>query len=153
MSNYTTTVDNNNLSLTIDKQEHTLSLSRTGGQGSKGDSVSDISLNSSGEMIFTISNSAGDVVSTSNLGVLDVSTTLGGLQNVDTTGITDGQVLQYDLATTDYVPHTLTTSSMTDIDNTGKTDGAVLLFDSASNKYKATTQLNNENTFMIGGSF
>jgi DNA integrity scanning protein DisA with diadenylate cyclase activity len=42
---------------------------------------------------------------------------------------------------------------MTDIDNTGKTDGAVLLFDSASNKYKATTQLNNENTFMIGGSF
>jgi DNA integrity scanning protein DisA with diadenylate cyclase activity len=72
---------------------------------------------------------------------------------VYTTGITDGQVLQYDLAPTGYVPHTLTTSSMTDIDNTGKTDGAVLLFDSASNKYKATTQLNNENTFMIGGSF
>jgi len=78
---------------------------------------------------------------------------IGTLQDVNTTGITDGQVLQYEAVTSTYVPHTLTTASMTDIDNTNKSDGAVLLYDGVSNKYKATTQLNNANTYMIGGSF
>lgn len=78
---------------------------------------------------------------------------INDLQDINTTGITDGQVLQYESGTSTYVPHTLTTTSMTDIDNTNKSDGAVLLYDGVSHKYKATTQLNNANTYMIGGSF
>jgi len=75
------------------------------------------------------------------------------LADINTTNITDGQVIQYEEDTSSYVAHTLTTSSITDIDNTNKNDGAVLLYDSTSNKYKATTQLNNANTYLIGGSF
>jgi len=137
--------------------EYATSLSRVGGQGSKGDSITDVALNASNEIIITVSNSSGVVVETFNLGI-GSATTFASLTDVDFTGITDGQVVKYDAGTSTYIPHTLTTSSMTtssmtDVDNTGKTDGAVLLFDGTSNKYKATTQINNANTFMIGGSF
>jgi hypothetical protein len=162
MSSYKVTVSNNNIKVDtntvkhetkVTTPEYATSLSRVGGQGSKGDSITNVEKNASGELVVTISNSVGNVVETLNLGFLEVDTVLGNLRDVEVTSITDGQILQYDLATTTYVPHTLTTSSMTDVDNTGKTDGAVFLFDGTSNKYKATTQLNNANTSIIGGSF
>jgi hypothetical protein len=162
MSSYKVTVSNNNIKVDtntvkhetrVTTPEYATSLSRVGGQGSKGDSITDVSLNASNEILVTVSTSNGDVVETFNLGTSGSAIAFGDLQDASLAGITDGQVVQYDAGTTTYVPHTLTTSSMTDIDNTGKTDGAVLLYDGTSNKYKATTQLNNANTFMIGGSF
>jgi hypothetical protein len=153
MSGYTIKLEELSYDISLAAPEVNLALSRTGGQGSKGDSITNVETNSSGELVVTISNSVGNVVETINLGFLEVDTVLGNLRDVEVTSITDGQILQYDLATTTYVPHTLTTSSMTDVDNTGKTDGAVFLFDGTSNKYKATTQLNNANTSIIGGSF
>lgn len=162
MSSYKVTVSNNNIKVDtntvkhetkVTTPEYATSLSRVGGQGSKGDSITNVSLNASNEIIVTVSTSAGDVVEAFNLGTSASAIDLGDLQDTILAGITDGQVVQYDAGTSTYVPHTLTTSSATDVDNTGKTDGAVLLFDGTSNKYKATTQLNNENTFIIGGSF
>jgi hypothetical protein len=162
MSSYKVTVSNNNIKVDtstvkhetkVVNPEYATSLARVGGQGSKGDSISNVAITANNEIVITLSTSSGDVIETINLGPLGQATSLNELQDVELTGITDGQVVQYNAGTQTYVPHTLTTSSMTDVDNTGKTDGAVLLFDGTSNKYKATTQLNNANTYMIGGSF
>jgi len=163
MSTYRVTVSNNNIKINaapvkhetkVVTPEYATSLARTGGQGSKGDSISSVVLNESNELIVTISTSGGDVVEVFNLGtVLTEDVSLDDLLDINTTGITDGQVIQYEEETSTYVPHTLTTTSMTDIDNSNKTDGAVLLYDGVSGKYKATTQINNANTYMIGGSF
>lgn len=53
-----------------------VSLSRVGGQGSKGDSVSDVYTNESNELIIEVSNSAGTLVDTYNLGTIFNTTTV-----------------------------------------------------------------------------
>jgi len=162
MPSYKVNVSNNNITVDtspikhetkVTTTEYATSLSRVGGQGSKGDSISNVTLNANSEIVVTVSTSAGLVLNTYNLGTLAGTINLDELEDVSLAGIIDGQVIQYDSETSTYVPHTLTTTSMTDIDNTNKTDGAVLLYDGVSSKYKATTQLNNANTYMIGGSF
>jgi len=45
-----------------------MSLARTGGQGTKGDSVTSVTMNEDGDLIVVISNANGDVVSTTNVG-------------------------------------------------------------------------------------
>ena len=162
MSTYRVTVSNNDIKINatpvkhetkVVTPEYATSLARIGGQGSKGDSISNVALNENNEIVVTISTSGGNVVEVFNLGSLTENISLNDLIDINTTGITDGQIIQYEAGTSTYVPHTLTTTSMADIDNTNKTDGAVLLYDEVSSKYKATTQLNNANTYMIGGSF
>ena len=54
--------------LTLNNQQLQMSLARTGGQGTKGDSVTSVTMNSDGDLIVVISNAAGDVVSTTNVG-------------------------------------------------------------------------------------
>lgn len=150
---YSTTVSGDSISLNVTKEEHSLSLSRTGGQGSKGDSISNVEVNENDELLITISTSGGDVVETFNLGVVGSNTNIGALADVTITSVADGQILRYDSGSTDFVNHTLTTTSVSDIDNTGKADGAMLLFDGTSSKYKSTVNIDNENTFLKGGSY
>ncbi len=153
MSTYRVTVSNNDISISTSPVSYAIALSRTGSQGIKGDSVSSVALNENNDLIITVSSSSGEVVETFNLGTLGASITLDELQDINTTGITSGQVIQYESETSTYVPHTLTTGSMTDIDNTNRADGALLLYDGASTKYKATNKLNNANTTILGGAF
>lgn len=162
MSTYKVTVSNNNIKVdaattshktTVSKVDYGLSLSRVGGQGSKGDTISNIEFDSSNNFVVTVTGADGSVASTYNLGPLGNNTSLGNLADVNMTGVADDQVVQFDSSTSTFIPHTLTTTSLTDLDNAGKTDGAMLLYDGSSSKYKATTQLNNGNTFLIGGSY
>jgi hypothetical protein len=98
MSSYTTTVDNNSISLTIDKVEHTLSLSRTGGQGSKGDTVTNVVINSNNEVLVTLTNAAG-VETVVNAGVINTSAPAfvsDAWSYVDNAGVLD---FRYNLAT------------------------------------------------------
>jgi hypothetical protein len=150
---YKTTVTNNAVTLTLTNPAHTLSLSRTGGQGAKGDSVTNVVINSSNELIVTVSNAAGVVTETINAGSIFSNIDLVELADVLVTNIADGQYIAYDSATSKYKNHTLTTTKITDINNTGKTDGAMLIFNSSSSKYDATTQIDNANTAIIGGTF
>jgi hypothetical protein len=133
--------------------EYSVSLSRAGGQGSKGDSVTNVYIDSNKDLIFEISNSLGTVVETVNAGSFKELINLVDLLDVDYNLISDNDVIQYDSATNKFTSHTLTTTSISDIDNTNKTDGAVLLYDGNSKKYKATTNLDNSNTVIIGGTF
>jgi uncharacterized protein YjiK len=150
---YTTTVSNNSVTLTLTNPAHTLSLSRTGGQGTKGDSVTDVTINANSELVVTISNAAGSVVETINAGNLFQSLNLVDIADVIITNIQDGEYIAYDSSDQKYKNHTLTTTKITDIDNTNKTDGAILIYNGSSSKYAATTNIDNANTAIIGGTF
>jgi len=149
---YTTTVSNNNVTISVDKTEYSVSLSRTGGQGTKGDSVSSVYIDN-GDLIVEISNAAGQLVETINVGSLKERLDLIDLLDVDYESVSDGQFIIYDGSTQKFTTHTFTTTSISDIDNTNKTDGALLIYNGTTNKYTATTEIENPNTSIIGGFF
>ena len=153
MSTYKTTVTGNDVKITLTKNDHTLSLARTGGQGAKGDSVGTVTINASNELVVTIVNGAGQTVETINAGSMLSNSNFAQLADVTITTPTNGDVVLYDSSSSTFKNYSLTTSRLTDIDNSGKADGAVLVYDNASGKYVSTTQINNGNTFLIGGSF
>lgn len=150
---YTTTVSNNNVSISVSNTEHSISLSRTGGQGARGDSVDSIYFDSEKNLLVDIVNSAGELVETINAGSLKERIDLIDLLDVDYESVTDGDFIIYSEDTQKFTTHTFTTSSISDIDNTNKTDGALLVYNGTTSKYTATTTLNNANTSIIGGLF
>lgn len=87
----------NTYKINLSKEELKLSLSRTGGQGAKGDSVSNAEINSSGDLVITVSSGSGDVVNTYNLG--STLTSFSSISDVNLTSLSDNQILQYDSAT------------------------------------------------------
>jgi hypothetical protein len=142
MTNYTTTIGVN---------EFKLSLSRTGGQGSKGDSVTSADTRG-GELIFTITRADGTTYE-SNAGAIGGAFSLHNLGDVTLNTEADGDVLIYDSAAQEWANHQLTTSKVLDIDNTNKEDGAVLVYDNTASKYQATNRIEKQTTHIIGGSF
>ena len=153
MSEYRITTTNNQYSISYEGVDYAVSLARVGSQGSQGNSITNITLDSStDELIFEITDSAGQTTEI-NAGSLSASLELADLSDTEVTSIADGQILIYQASDQTYRPHTLTTTSLTDVDNTGKTDGAVFVYDGASSKYKATTRVQNQNTEVIGGTF
>lgn len=185
---YNVSVNQNKIVIESTKSNYEVSLSRTGGQGAKGDSITDAYFTEAGNLIFVISNSAGEVVEQIDTGnivtsldidlndLADVTINLVGagytlvynsatnrwvsrkllvtdLGDVAITGIADNHILSYDSATNKFKNHKLTTSRLSNVDETALTDGAMLLYNGTASKYVATTQLDNQNTTIIGGSF
>jgi uncharacterized protein YjiK len=150
---YTTTVSNNNVTISVATTDHSISLSRTGGQGTKGDSVSRVYFDNDKNLLVEIVNAAGTVVETINAGSMKERIDLIDLLDVDYTSIADGDFIIYEATTQKFTTHTFTTTSITDIDNTNKTDGALLVYNGTTNKYTATTEIENPNTSIIGGFF
>jgi len=150
---YTTTVSNNNVTISVSNTDHSVSLSRTGGQGAKGDSVSRVYFDVDKNLLVEIVNSSGDVVETINAGSMKERIDLIDLLDVDYSSIADNDFIIYEAATQKFTTHTFTTSSVSYIDNTNKTDGALLVYNGTTNKYTATTEIENPNTFILGGSF
>ena len=142
MTNYTTTIGVN---------EFKLSLSRTGGQGSKGDSVTSAETRG-GELIFTITRADGTTYE-SNAGAIGGAFSLDNLGDVTIETPSEGDVVIYDAVESEWKNHQLTTSKVLDIDNTNKEDGAVLVYDNTANKYQATNRIEKQTTHIIGGSF
>jgi hypothetical protein len=68
MTTYTVSLNNNQYELNIVTQDINLSLSRTGGQGTQGNSISDAYIDSNNDFIIEISNASGTVVQTVNVG-------------------------------------------------------------------------------------
>ena len=150
---YKVTTLNNSISLSLTNPTYVLSLSRTGGQGSKGDSVSNSYFDEDNNLIMEISDGAGVVISELNLGTIPITASLEGLTDVDLTNIQNNDYLAYNSTTGNYENHALTTYRVTDIDNTSVTDGAILVYNGTSNKYEATTELQNTNTIIRGGTY
>jgi hypothetical protein len=132
--------------------EFNISLSRTGGQGSKGDSVVGANIDANGDFIFTVLKSDG-TTEDFNAGSLDENFNIDQISDITLTNPQEGDVLIYDATGSDFKNHQLTTSKLLDVDNSGKEDGAVLVYDNTSSKYKATNRIEKETTHIIGGSF
>lgn len=47
----------------------------------------------------------------------------------------------------------ITMSDISDVDTTGQTDGAMMIFDGTTGKYKMSTQIDNENLSLSGGTY
>jgi len=152
MSKYNVTIGQNNIKLGLSTTKYNVSLSRAGGQGAKGDSITDVYIDNY-QLKFEVSNSAGEVVETITAGNFDNFFSLDGNSDVTLTTVGEGDVLQYDLASSQFKNHKLTTTRILDVDNTNKEDGAVLVYDDTAQKYQATNRIEKETTHIIGGSF
>jgi hypothetical protein len=148
--NYTMKVDGNNYTLDVDQHEYKVTLSRTGGQGSRGHSVTNASVES-GNLILEISDSAGNVVENLNAGSFVDLVDMGTIAQI--ADLQDGDIIAYNEEESRWGNHKLRTSSISDIDNTNKSDGALLVYNSSSEKYTATTTIENQNTTISGGTF
>ena len=146
-----------NYIMNIDSQDYNISLARTGGQGSKGDSITAANISADNDLLLTISDSAGNVTEVINAGSLTPSLdevhSINAMNDVTITAVTDGDIIQYDSATSQFVNHALTTSKISDVDNTNLADGAMYVYNGTTNKHTATTQISNSNTTITGGSF
>jgi len=138
--------------MTVEQPVFTMSLSRTGGQGSKGDSVTNAAINTDADLIVTITRADGTTYEI-NAGNLETNIDLGDLPDFEIVNKQDGDVLIYNSTNETYQNHQLTTSKVLDIDNTNKEDGAVLVYDDTAQKYQATNRIEKQTTHIIGGSF
>lgn len=151
MARYTTTVDGNQVTLSLSKVDHTISLSRTGGQGTKGDSLQNIQFVNN-HLICTVLRSDGTTYEI-DAGTFEDNLTLDNLDGVLVTTPQEGDVLLFDAVDNEWKNHQLTTTKLLDVDNTNKADGAVLVYSGDTSKYVATRTIENENTTITGGNF
>ncbi|MDB9983385.1 hypothetical protein OAD54_01415 [Candidatus Pelagibacter sp.] len=79
--------------------------------------------------------------------------TLDDITDVVITSAIEGDALLYNAVSGDFENHALSTYKLSDVDNSLVADGAILVYDGTSQKYTATTNLDNANTTIIGGSF
>jgi hypothetical protein len=128
-------------------REYNITLSRTGGQGSKGDSVTNAEIDNNGNLIITVTAANGTTTEI-NAGNLEANLQLNDLEGFTITNPEVGDVLLYGDTNT-FENHKLTTSKVLDIDNTGKEDGATLVYDSTAGKYQATSRIEKSTTQII----
>jgi hypothetical protein len=142
----------NELVTEVEKLEYSVALARTGGQGSKGDTISNVYVDEDQHLIVETTNSAG-VVTTFDAGDVEASISLEHLDDVTFTNLQNADYIAYHLPTQTFRNYQLTTSRMLDVNNNDRTDGSLLVFKDTDNKYVATSVLNNPNTIITGGNF
>lgn len=131
-----TTVNTHELSTTTVKNE--ISLSRTGGQGAKGDSITAAYLNNDAELIIEISNSAGVIVETINAGGISeyINLNLDDLRDVVINLTGAGYYLGYNTNTNKWVSKLIPLNDLSDVTITNPTNLEVISFDVATNRFK-----------------
>lgn len=149
---YKLTTKGTKLSISLEKPEYSVSLARTGGQGSKGDTISNVYVNDNQHLIVEVTNSAG-VVSTIDAGDVESQLNLGHLVDVNLANLQQGDYIAYNQPTQTFQNYQLTTSRLLDVNNDDRTDGSLLVYTETQNKYVATSVLNNPNTVIVGGTF
>ena len=137
---YSITVSNSNITATLAQSTQTLSLARTGGQGSKGDSISNVYVDGSNNLLVDISNSGGDLLETINVGNIDllitsavnaqVDAAVGNGENTYITVSLSGETDAFDFTVE------LPMAGITDVEVAGLSDGKVLAFNSTSSKWE-----------------
>ena len=151
MAKYSVTVSNTDIVVDTTTLNYTTSLSRVGGQGSKGDSISAVSF-VDGQLEVDLTTSSGSPVETYSFDIFEGSS-LVNLGDVDFFELQDKDVILYNAAEQNFTNHRFTTSSLTDVDNTNRQDGSMLVYSGVTSKYTATTIINNNNISIIGGDF
>jgi len=113
---------------------YSISLSRTGGQGSKGDSISNIYVNEANDFLVDISDSAGNLLQTVDVGNIDTLIQDGVSEALDT-AITGGSNTYITVAKTDgsfdFVAQ-VPISGLIDVDLTAVSDEDYLRYNSGT---------------------
>ena len=151
MPDFSTDLTTKKISISLDTQNFEVKLARTGGQGSKGDSVTAARIEN-GEFIFTVTR-ADSTTYDINAGSASGSYSLAEMGDVTLTTRADNDVIIYNEETSQFENHQLTTARISNIDETNKEDGAVLVYDNSSGKYQATNRIEKNTTNIIGGSY
>lgn len=133
----------NTYNISINTYTTNVAVASSGQQGPRGDSVSNAYIDS-GSLYIVVTDASGNYSNTILAGSV-----VGNFNPVITDPVV-GDIIQYTTNNT-FVNYSLTTSRILDIDNTNKQDGALLVY--SGNSYKATTQINNANTAVIGGTY
>lgn len=99
------------------------------------------------------SSNSGSAITLYGRATVYVAAIASSLPNVEivATSPESNQTLVYNGSR--FVNQHMNTDKLSDIDNTSKADGALLVYDSTSSKYVATTQIQNANTVIKGGSY
>lgn len=154
MTSYKITTSNDNITVNLTSStnkvdvtspSYQVSLSRTGGQGSKGDTITDAYFDVNKNLIIEVTNSSGEV-STINAGNLNSAISLRDIGGVTVSNASEGDLLVYSETSSTFENHKLTTTNLIDIDNTSVANGAVLVYNGTTTKYTATTTI-------LGGTF
>lgn len=136
----------------VEPIEYNVSLSRTGTQGAKGDSVSNVYVDTNKNLIIEVSNSAGTVIETYSEALSELLS-LNDLTNVNYQEFNDGDILMYEEEISAFTTHSFTTSNLRNVDDSARADGSILIFNGAQQKYEASRSIDNENFNIIGGTF
>lgn len=152
MSQYRVTVNNNTITVDTSSVSYAVSQSRTGGQGTKGDSITNAAINNDGNLIVTITRADGTTYDV-DAGNIESNIQLTDLDEITLTNTQDGDVLIWNAADGEFQNHQLTTSKLLDVDNTNRADGALLVYDSTAQKYQATTRIEKATTTVTGGNY
>lgn len=126
MSTYSVTATTTSHATSVSPVQYEVSLSRTGGQGSKGDSVQSMAVANDGSVTLTIVNAAG-ATTTSNIGSIFGASggfNLASLGDTTITSVASGEILKYNgsayvnntLAEADIQPASTTISTITGAD-------------------------------------
>lgn len=154
MSTYVLTVNSQDYELTVNSQDYNLNLARTGGQGSRGDSISNAVINSNGDLILTVSNNAGDLVSTVNAGNVQAHITAGTGVSVASGQVSIGQDVSTssDVSFSSVTTSTINGGSVITIDPAvvGNNTGEVIIAGDLT--VQGTTTSVNSNEVNIGDS-
>ncbi len=142
----------NELVTEVDKLEYLVSLARTGGQGSRGDAITNVYVDEDQHLIVETTNSAG-IVTVFDAGDVEADLLFSSLADINLTDLQPNDYIAYDSSTQVFRNYQLTTSRLLDVDNNDRTDGSLLVFKENDNKYVATSLLNNPNTIITGGHF
>jgi len=137
-----TTTDNN---VNIVSPNHSVSLSRTGGQGAKGDSITDVYV-TEGILYVEVSNSAGDVVDTINAGdfseIIRANIVVGNLSDVTISGLSTDQILRYNSVSGDWENYSLTDDFYTETEVDSLLSGKSDVGHTHDDRYYTETEVN-----------
>jgi len=136
----------------VEPIEYNVSLSRTGTQGTKGDSISNVYVDTNKNLVVEVSNSAGTVIETYSEALSELLRIID-LKDVSYETREDGDILIYDEEISAFTTHRFTTSNLRDVDDSARADGSILIFNGTAQKYKASLNIDNENFSIIGGTF
>jgi hypothetical protein len=145
--------------INVDSVDYDVSLSRTGGQGSKGDSVSNVYLNLDNHLIIVITDSSGAVVEEIDVGNIDVNVNLGigELNDVSINFLGSGYFLVYNSTANRWESKEVKVADLADVEVTTYTENDVLLYNNTTNKFNnhklTTAKISNiDETTRVDGS-
>jgi diaminopimelate epimerase len=150
---------NTNYIVDVGKTEYDVSLSRTGGQGSKGNDVTSAYVDTDNHLIIVISDALGNLVEEIDVGNItgNIILSIDELSDVAINFLGEGYLLVYNATANRWESKEVKVENLADVEVTAYEENDVLLYNSVDSKFNnhklTTAKLSNINeTVLIDGS-